>query len=387
MKKKAWAFALALSLVIASVAASSAQSVDALRARINQGTIAIISGGVNGTYIRIASDLATVLDGNNNLRILPIVGKGSLQNITDLLYLRGIDFTIVQSDVLSFILKDNLFPNIEQRVRYVTKLYNEEVHILAAADIKQLADLSGKKVNVDGAGSGTAMTAATLFAALGLQVESTNFDQALALEKMNAGEISAMVYVAGKPTDLFRRIGPGTGLHFLQIPLSADLLRIYLPSSLSHADYPALIGEEQPIDTVAVGAVMAVYNWEKNTDRYRRTSAFVETFFDNIEVFLKPPRHPKWQEVNLAAEVPGWTRFQPAQDWLDRRPTAQGAGYDMALKTSFDDFLKFMQEAGRGSGRAQDSEALFAKFLEWRSRQQVQQPPAAAPAAPPGPPR
>ncbi len=383
MKKITGALALALCLVIANGVPSSAQSLDSLRERVNQGTIAIISGGVNGTYIRIASDLATVLDTENKLRVLPIIGKGSLQNITDLLYLRGIDFAIVQSDVLGFILKERLFPNIEQRVRYVTKLYNEEVHILAAADIQKLADLSGKKVNVDGAGSGTAMTAATLFAQSGLNVETTNFDQALALEKLKAGEISAMVFVAGKPTDLFRRIEAGTGLHFVAVPLSADLLRIYLPSSLTHADYPALVDEDQPADTVAVGAVMAVYNWEKDTDRYRRTSTFVETFFDNIEAFMQPPRHPKWLEVNLAAEVPGWTRFQPAQDWLDRRPTARGTGYDLALKASFNDFLKFMKEAGRGSDRAHNSEALFAQFLEWRARQQTQQPSVVAPAASP----
>lgn len=152
MKKKLWAVALALCLVVANAVTSSAQSVEAARERANQGSIAIISGGVNGTYIRIASDLATVLDAGNKLRVLPIVGKGSLQNIADLLYLRGIDVAIVQSDVLGFILKERLFPNIEQRLRYVTKLYNEEVHILAAADVGGFADLSGKKVNVDGVG-------------------------------------------------------------------------------------------------------------------------------------------------------------------------------------------------------------------------------------------
>ena len=340
-------FALVVATNLAGAAVGRAQSLEAQRERINQGTIAIISGAVTGTYIRIASDLATVLDNGDKLRILPIVGKGSVQNITDLLYLRGVDLAIVQSDVLGFIRKDNIFPNIEQRIRYVTKLYNEEVHILAAADVQQLADLANRKVNVDVAGSGTAITATTLFGALGLKVQLTNFDQALALEKLKGGELAAMVYVAGKPTDLFRKLEPGSGLHFLAVPLSADLLRIYLPSSLTHADYPALISEQQPADTVAVGAVMAVYNWEHNTDRYRRTSAFVEAFFDNFEAFLKPPRHPKWQDVNLAAEVPGWTRFQPAQEWLDRRTTTTGAGYDLALKNSFDDFLKFMDEFGQ----------------------------------------
>src|SRR5512132_4722154 len=152
-----------LALLLGQAADAAMQSTDALRNKVNQATVAIISGGVNGTYIRIARDLAAVLDKGDQLRILPILGKGAVQNITDLLYLRGIDIGIVQSDVLSFIRKENLHPNIAQRLRYVTKLYNEEVHILAGKDIGQLSELADKKVNVDVAGSGTAMTASTLF--------------------------------------------------------------------------------------------------------------------------------------------------------------------------------------------------------------------------------
>ena len=364
-----------ITLLLGHLEHADAQSPDVLRNRVNQGTVAIISGGVNGTYIRIASDLAAVLDKGDQLRILPIIGKGSVQNITDLLYLRGIDVGIVQSDVLSFIRKENLHPNIAQRIRYVTKLYNEEVHILAGKDIAQLADLSGKRVNVDVAGSGTAMTASTLFDTLGLKIEATNFDQALAVEKVKAGEIAAMVYVAGKPTDLFRKIEAGSNLHFVPVPLTPELLEIYLPSSLAHADYPGLIADGQSTDTVAVGAVMAVYNWDPNKERYKRVAAFVDAFFNGFEEFLKAPRHPKWQEVNLAAELPGWTRFQPAQDWLDRRTTTAGTGYDIGLKSSFEEFLAFMNESGGGSRRAartESREALFARFVEWRKRQQEQ---------------
>src|SRR5512132_3568485 len=335
-----------------------AQSPDVLRKSVNQGTVAIISGGVNGTYIRIASDRAAVLDKGDQLRILPIIGKGSVQNITDLLYLRGIDIGIVQSDVLSFIRKENLHPNIAQRLRYVTKLYNEEVHILAGEDIGQLSELADKKVNVDVAGSGTAMTASTLFDALGLKIETTNFDQALALEKVKNGEIAAMVYVAGKPTDLFRNIEAGANLHFVPVPLAADLLQTYLPSSLTHGDYPGLIPDGQSADTIAVGAVMAVYNWDPNSERYKRVAAFVDAFFDGFGGFLKAPRHPKWQEVNLATELPGWTRFQPAQDWLDRRTTTAGAGYDIALRNSFEEFLEFISE-GRPT-TTEVREVLFA---------------------------
>jgi uncharacterized protein len=374
MLKGLAAFILFVTLLLSHADGARAQSAETMRNRVNQGTVAIISGGVNGTYIRIASDLAAVLDKPDQLRILPIVGKGSVQNIIDLLYLRGIDLAIVQSDVLSFSQKQNIHPNIAQRLRYVTKLYNEEVHILARKEIGQLSELKSRKVNVDVTGSGTAMTAATLFDALGLKVETTNFDQALALEKLKNGEISGMVYVVGKPSDLFRKVDPGSDLHFVPIPLSTELLQTYLPSSLAHADYPGLIPDGQSRDTVAVGAVMAVYNWDPKSERYKRVGEFVETFFNGFEEFLKAPRHPKWQEVNLAAELPGWTRFQPAQDWLDRRTTTAGAGYDIALKSSFDEFMTFMNESGAASGSPRSREALFATFLDWRKRQQEQTP-------------
>jgi TRAP transporter TAXI family solute receptor len=369
-------FILTLVFMLGLAGRTGAESPDAVRNSVNQGTVAIVSGGVNGTYIRIASDLAAVLDKPDQLRILPIVGKGSVQNIIDLLYLRGIDVGIVQSDVLSFSRKANLHPNIAQRIRYVTKLYNEEVHILAGKDIGHLSELTDKKVNVDVAGSGTAMTASTLFDALGLKIETTNCDQALALEKLKHGEIAAIVYVVGKPADLFRKIDASADLHFVSIPLTTELLQIYLPSSITHADYPGLIPDGQSIDTAAVGAVMAVYNWNPKSERYKRVGAFVDSFFDSFGEFLKPPRHPKWQEVNLAAELPGWTRFQPAQDWLDLRPTTAGAGYDIALKSSFDEFLAFINESS-GNPRAastQSQEALFARFLEWRNRQREQLP-------------
>ncbi len=365
-------FLFVLSLIFAHATGAEAQSPDALRNAANKGTVAVISGGVNGTYIRIASDLAAVLDKQGELRILPIVGKGSVQNIVDLLYLKGIDIAIVQSDVLSYSRKENLHPNLPQRIRYITKLYNEEVHILAGKDIQQFSDLAGKKVNVDVPGSGTAMTASILFDALGMKIEPTRFEQALALEKVKSGEIAAMIYVVGKPADLFRKIEADGSVHFLSIPLSADVLQTYLPSSLTHADYPGLIAEGQSADTVAVGAAMAVYNWDPKSERYKTMAAFVDAFFTNFGDFLKPPRHPKWQDVNLATELPGWTRFQPAQDWLDKQTTTAGAGYEIALKTSFEEFMAFMNEAGgnQRSGSPQSREALFAKFVEWRKKQQ-----------------
>ena len=119
-----------IALSTASVAA--AQDIQRSIEQTNKGTVGIISGGINGTYIRIASDLADVLDDGDDLRVLAIRGKGSLQNINDILYLKGIDIGIVQSDVLEFSRRENLLhPQISDRINYITKLYNEEIHVLA----------------------------------------------------------------------------------------------------------------------------------------------------------------------------------------------------------------------------------------------------------------
>ena len=369
-----WIVVLVCSVLgVTSIVPVSAQqgTPEELRRRTNVGTVGIISGGVNGTYVRIASDLAQVLDKPESMRVLPIIGKGSVQNITDVLYLRGIDIGIVQSDALEFIKREGIHPTIGDRIRYITKLYNEEFHLLGGKDVSSLGDLAGKQVNFGVPGSGTYMTAQTIFRTLGIEVEPVSYDQALAYEKLRNGEISGMVYVAGKPTKLFEGLEPETGIAFVPVPAVPELLEIYLPARLEHADYPRLIPEDAKVDTVAVGAVMAVYNWNTQGDRYRKVANFVQAFFSNFDEFLKAPRHPKWQEVNLSAVVPGWTRFPAAQEWLDAQPPPLSAE-EQVVQEQFEVFMQFLRERGGAEGFAemtpQRQKAVFVEFLEWKEK-------------------
>jgi TRAP transporter TAXI family solute receptor len=279
-------------------------------ARANAGTVGIVAGGVDGTYIRIAADLAAVLDDSDRLRVIAIIGRGSVQNIADIMVLRGVDLGIVQSDVLAYARRERLFPSVDRLVQYVCKLYDEEVHILAAPGIAAVQDLAGKAVNVDLPGSGTAMTASLIFDALGIRVQEQNAPQDTALERLRRGEIAALVYVAGKPARLFSSIRADEGLRLLPLPADAALLDTYLPARFAATDYPALVPQDG-VETMAVGAVLAVYAWPPGTERHRKVSRFIDALSTNFDSFLRPPRHPKWREVNLAAEVPGWTRFSP----------------------------------------------------------------------------
>ncbi len=361
------ALTLALLVPVASRAANPLDQTAAEIAAANAHTVGVISGGVDGTYVRIASDLSNVLDAGDQLRVLTVVGKGSLQNVSDVLYLHGIDIGIVQSDVLAYAKLNHLYPNLERSLQYISKLYDEEVHILARPEINAIEDLAGKKVNVDVRGSGTAMTSSVLFQGLNVAVDPTYYDQQSALEKLKNGEISALVYVTGKPAKLFSALGSDTGLHFLSVPFAQNLVDTYLPAQLDHQSYPALVADK-PVDTIAVGSVMAVFAWGPRTDRYARVSRFIDAFFSKFQQFLQPPRHPKWREVNLAAQVPGWTRFAPAQAALDRLPSVATAS--SAQQAEFNNFLSHANVSPNGLNREQE-ETLFRNFLEWQQRQRA----------------
>lgn len=303
---------LAASAPYAARAASSpaAASPGAMTAaRANAGTVGVITGGIDGTYIRIAADLAAVLDDGERLRVLPVLGKGSVQNLSDIIYLRGIDIGIVQSDALAYVLAENMFPGIEGTIKYIAKLYDEEVHILARREIAGVEDLRNKRVNFDVRGSGTAMTGSVLFKKLGVPVEAVFDSQRNAVQRLLDGDIAALVYVAGKPASLFSQLRAEQNLHFLSLPATPALLETYLPAQLGSAAYPALVPAGEAVDTLAVGAVMAVFGWQPGSERYAKVVRFVNALTEKFPEFQKPARHPKWKEVNLDAQVPGWTRF------------------------------------------------------------------------------
>jgi uncharacterized protein len=304
-----------LALSIFGPGSQSAQAADiaAQRDLVNGGVVGLISGGVTGTYVRIAADLADALDDGYELRILPIIGKGSVRNIEDLLLLRGVDVAIVQSDVLDFYKRAGLVPNIEQKIRYISKLYNEEVHVLARSEHRTIGDLAGKRVNFGTEGSGTFMTAGIIFDDLGIDVDVTSHPEPIALEKLRAGEIDALVFVGGKPLKLIQDVGGQEGVHLFGIPRER-IKAAYVPSELTADAYPNLIDAGQPVQTVAVAAVLAAYNWPEDHPRRAKLTRFIERFFGNFERLLEPPFHPKWREVDLRAPVPGWQRIAPAEN-------------------------------------------------------------------------
>jgi TRAP transporter TAXI family solute receptor len=336
------------------------------RSRLNENVVTIMAASPSETDLTIATDIAQVVDDGDNLRVLPIVGRGVAQNVKDVLFMRGVDMGITQANVLKHYAKTGeLGANFIDQVVYVAKLFNEEVHIVVRSDVTDIRQLKGKVVNLGTAGSGTAITGRLLLDDLGIQVQESHFNDADAIEKLKSGGIAAAVFMAGKPAPVMDWLKGSDGLKLLSIPYTKELEDAYYPANLSHDDYPELIARGQSVDSVSVCAVLIAFNWSRDNVRYRKVAKFIDAFFSKFDEFQKPPRHPKWREVNFAATLEGWHRSPASQAWIDR--AKQGPA--TASRSNFDTFLA--QNAPSNGTPVSDEQRteLFKAFLEWNKTQ------------------
>jgi TRAP-type uncharacterized transport system substrate-binding protein len=342
----------------APAAAAAPMSEAALGERMNANTVAVVSGTPGGTYFRMASDMAFVLDDGDDLRILPILGKGAGQNAYDIRFLKGVDLGFVRTDTLDQLREDKRLTNVDRHITYIARLFNDELHVIAPREVTDIRQLAGKKVSFDVKGSGTDYTGRSMFKGLGLEIEAVNVDQAAALDLLKRGELSAVVSVAAKPVAFVAGFDPGDRFHILPVPFVEALADRYFPATVTNKDYPKLVPEGATVNTLAVGTVLGAYNWPAKSERYKRIARFVDAFFSKFDEFQKPPRHPKWREVNLAAALPNWKRFAAAQEWLDSRSGPS------ATASTRDDFQRFLNE--RRPSSEIDRDRLFEEFLRWR---------------------
>jgi TRAP transporter TAXI family solute receptor len=334
----------------------------ATKQALNENTVTCITGTIGGTYVQIGADLASVLDDGNNLRVLPVVGRGSVQSVADILFLQGVDIGIVRADTLDYLERKGFAKDIKKQFTYITKLYNEEMQVIAPKSIHSLKDLQGKTISVDLPNGGTFVTALTVAERLGMKANFVYIEQRIAMEKLKKGEIDAVIVVGGKPYKSVSSFTNDGRFHLVTVDYEKPLQADYLPATLTSKDYPNLIADGETVDTIAVPAVLAAYNWSPKTDRYRKLTNFVNAFFTKFPQFQKPPFHPKWKEVSLTAPLTDWQRFPAAKQWLDAH------GVEPVARSKFDEFLKQNQAAGKAPSDA-DKDALFRQFQSWQAEQ------------------
>lgn len=339
----------------------------------NDNTVYLLASSPDSIYTDYASDMAKVLDDRkgNTLRVLPVLSRGAQYNLFDLLNLRGIDMALTESFMLEQFEKDDpvKYANIRQRIHYITKVANTEYHIVTKRNIKSISELEGKKVNFFVKESGTAYVGLDMFRILGIKIEPVFLFGDEAQVKLKNGEIAAAARATGAPGPHLLEYKEEDDLHLLPIdgslPNYEKLRQRYIPAILTSEQYPALISAGQSIPTIANATMLAVYAWPEKSQRYQRVANFVNKFFDNVDKFMVKPRHPKWREINLAADIEGWTRFKAARDWLDRhgnKPKENIAG----IRDAFEKFMgNYVKQNPQVKMDEDKMKVLTSEFIEW----------------------
>jgi TRAP-type uncharacterized transport system substrate-binding protein len=284
---------------------------------MNAWTVGLAGGLLEGAPIRLAAEIARVVDDGDNLHVLPVVTRGATENVNSLLYLRGIDAAIINSDALDEY--KSQVPDIQGRLAYVLNLFPSELHVFVRPEIQSLNDLAGKKVNFNTQGTAAAYSGPLIFSRLGLDVEKMFIPHQVALEQMRKGDIAAIVFITSKPVDAFVRGRWDPGYKFLPIPYDSKFEDYYLPATLEATDYPNLIKQGDRVATIAVSTALVAFNWRVGSNRYERVARFADYLFSRIDKLQGPGFDSKWKSINLGATVPGLARFPAAQAWLDRQ--------------------------------------------------------------------
>lgn len=271
----------------------------------------ILTGGRSGTYIQFGRNISDAAS-QCGIDLQVQESAGSLENFLGVRKKRFTQLGIVQSDVLEYL---NTFaaddPGIARAIRGVRiafPLYNEEVHILARRDIASLGDLNGKKVAIGVEDSGTFLTASLVLDLAQVNpAERLTINADQSLQALLAGDIDAFFYVAGAPTRIFQSpdIDPE---RFHLVPISDPTLQaVYLPGQIPAGSYPF---QPDPVDVVAVKAVLMTYEYDPRRNAYHRESCRAVSDIAHVITTqfgtLRENGHPKWQQVDLNDLPPGW---------------------------------------------------------------------------------
>jgi TRAP transporter TAXI family solute receptor len=271
----------------------------------------ILTGGPTGTYIQIGRDLSREMD-YCGLTLNVRESAGSLENFLGVRARAHTQFGIVQSDVLEYLntyaSEDPGIARAIHNVRIAFPLYNEEVHVLATRDIADLQGLNGKRVAIGVEDSGTFLTASLVLDLAGVSPsERVTENPATSLPKLLAGEIDALFYVAGAPTQVFQapEIEPAK---FHLLPIQDETLQaVYVPAQIPGGTYAF---QPDPVDLIAVKAVLMTYEYNPRLNAYHRQSCKAVSDLSHVIITrfqeLQATGHPKWKNVDLNDLPPGW---------------------------------------------------------------------------------
>lgn len=316
-------------------------------AQSQNAKMGIITGGASGTYIKIGQDIARYA-APFGITLNIKASEGSLDNLDQLRRQPGIQLGIIQQDTLYWVLEKNVDPDLvdyAKKLRLVFPLYNEEVHILAGADIRNFSDLAGKRVAVGEPKSGSWLTSSFLFQLTKVEPsQRVELGGKAALDALRSDKIDAMIYVAGQPTNLFLLdVTENDKLQFVDVS-DSRLKEFYTPAKLTRTSYPWL---REDVNTVSVRAILMSFDYRG--ENCKNVGVISRIIKDNINCMRRKEKgHPKWIEVDLDARPPKWPLYSCVEEALKSQAAFKLSSCD-AIKVGVGDSIAPQQDSATAS--------------------------------------
>jgi uncharacterized protein len=285
------------------------------RSEVRNGLVSVLTDGIvdpAGRATQAINQLADYASHLGNVRVLPIAGHGAVANVRDLLFLRGVDFAVLNSDVLAFLDQTHQYPDARRRIRFVTHLFDQRVFLLVRKDINAIEDLRGRRLVVLSEAGASRVTAAVLFGLRKIDVAVEAIGPGEALDDDALGKFDAALLLS----DELARVRFGAqmrqGYHLLPIAMTPELQKTYR-SAVIGAQELAGFSNAANVETVAVSALLAVFNWTPSHGRYADVTNFIAAFFMNLKGLREQTSNSIWRQADISAQSPGWARFPAVQ--------------------------------------------------------------------------
>ena len=338
-------------------------------ARGQGDVVSIVGEGLTETEFRTVDEIATAVasgqeggpNGEVAVRVTPMPGRGGMQALRDVLTRPDVDFGIAPLLLLEKAATEPGMGNLRRRIDYVAPLYVEEIHLVAGPGIRTVEDLDGKTVSVGEDGGANEFLAREVLNGLGVKANSANLGPREAVAAVRAGKVAAAFVASGKPVDVLRGVSAGDGLHVVPLPVER-IPEGFLPTRLTHADYPGLVPDGTEVATYGAQNVLFGYDWPLKSARGKLGATFLAILLYRLPELQVGANHPKWREVNVAATIPGWRRLPAMEAWLAK---AKPRKDDKDAKPDEADFEAFLKRTGT-QVTPENREALLQDFQRWR---------------------
>lgn len=292
----------------------------------------IVTASERGTYIQIGRDIAKFVAPGADIALEVLPSAGSAENVRRLRYEPGVKFAMVQSDVYQAFLDqanegDAEAARVLRPLRVIMPLYNEEIYFIvrANAPFDYVHQIRDAKINVGPLGSGTALSATTLYRQMfGTTIPENNAsflsNEDALVRLLTEKTLDVVVVVAGQPAKLLVEMKPEVRQYIKLLKLDRDheasraALRTYFPATVRAENYPNLLTDDIP--GIAVKAFLVTYNYNR-PETIRYLAKFATSMCENFPR-LQAEGHPKWNEVELALPAlgKGWSYFAPMEQEL-----------------------------------------------------------------------